>query len=185
MPPVSDAYGAFGFANATGSEIIVVHDMQQPGALRRAICGGRVLPIRFSRRQKGSGATRESRFEFDRLEGTVFRVLEQRANPEDTCFVATASLLEGSALLRVVPSSSPATCTLEEQRRLAGFRERRIKRCWSLAAFQRQGVIGIVEYERAGRDALASLIVVANDRGTLIDFPAEVRGGRRRRLESG
>lgn len=177
LPAVTESHGAFGFPNVRGTEIIVLHDIPHAGQLRTAICAGRSLSIRFVRRQAvtGAGADRESPRQFDRLEGTVFQVLEQGVRPEDTCFVAGDSILEDAELLWVRPSSTPAACTRTERRRVAALRERPIKACWSVARVQRQGLIGIVEYLRVGRHALASLIVVTNERAILIDFPAEYR----------
>src|SRR2546423_9664193 len=175
FPAVTDSYGAFGFLNLTGTEIIVLHDVPHADELRTAVCGGRSLSIRFVRRQTVAGADRDVPEEFDHLDGTIFRVLEQGATAQDACFVATDSLLQNAEVLPVRASSSPAPCASDEQRRFAAVRERRMKSCWSLAAVQPDGAVGVAEYVPLGPHALASLIVVSTERGMVVDFPAEYK----------
>jgi hypothetical protein len=190
--------GAFGFPNETGTEILVRHDLSPAEAdtLRTAVCGGSAVPIRFARRQKPRDAegARDTARDFNQLEGTIFRVLKAGASAaaaaadapapaaDDACFLAPDALLKDADLLRTTPHvpefarGTPAVCTVDEQRRFARIRSRAIKRCWTLVDAG-TWPIGIVEYERAGRDALASLIVlVATDHGITIDFPAEFNG---------
>lgn len=168
-----DAYGAFGFPNLTGTEIIVLHDVPHADELRTAVCGGRMFPIRFVRRQPVIDADRDVPEQFDRLDGTVFRLLEQGVTPEDTCVIATEALLKDAEVLPVHASSSPVPCAEDEQHRFGALRARRMKGCWSLAAVEPQGIVGVAEYVRLGRDALASLIVASSERGILLDFPAK------------
>jgi hypothetical protein len=178
LPAVTESHGAFGFPNVSGTEIIVRHDVPRASELRTAICAGRRMPIRFVRHQTATGAAdRDSPPYFDSLEGTVFQIDGQVARPEDTCFVATDSLLENAELVLVQARSEPAACTRTDRQRFAAVRDRPMRACWSIAAVQRQGVIGAVEYVRVGRDALASPIVVTDDRVMPIDFPAKHTGG--------
>jgi hypothetical protein len=176
FPAAMDAYGAFGFPNVTGTEIIVLHDVPRADELRTAVCGGRTFAIRFVRRQPVIDADRDVPEQFDRLDGTVFRLLEQGVTPEDTCVVVTEALLKDAEVLPVHASSSPVPCAEDEQHRFGALRARRIKGCWSLAAVEPQGIVGVAEYVRVGRDALASLIVASSERGILLDFPAKYDG---------
>jgi hypothetical protein len=178
VPPVTESHGAFGFPNLAGTEIIVLHEMPRAAELRTAICAGRSLSVRFERRQMPTGARadRQSPREFDRLAGTVFRVLGPGVRPDDVCLVGADSLLESAELLRVRAFSKPAECSRAERRRFAAVRERPITACWSVAAVPSLGRIGVAEYVRVGRDALASLIVVTGERAVVIDFQAEYRG---------
>jgi len=178
LPAVTASHGAFAFPNVGGTALIVLHDIPHAAELRTAICAGRSLSIRFVRRQTvtGARADRESPREFDRLAGTVFQVLGRGVHPEDTCFVAADSLLEDAELLPVRALLRPSACTRTERRRFVAVRDRSIRACWSVAAVRPLGVIGVVEYVRVGRDALASLIVVTNERAIVIDFPATYRG---------
>jgi hypothetical protein len=173
LPATIDGYGAFGFPNLTGTEIIVLHDVPRADELRTAVCGGRSFPIRFDHRQPVTGADRDLPEQFDHLDGTVFRVLEQGAVPDDTCLLVSDALLKGAELLPVHAASSPAPCAEDEQHRFRALRERQMKACWSLASLQPQGIIGAAEYVRVGRNALASLIVAPSERDILLDFPAE------------
>jgi hypothetical protein len=177
VPAVTDSHGAFGFPNVPGTEIIVLHDMARASELRTAICGGRRVSIRFARRQAGTGAAdRDSPQSFDTLNGTVFQIAGETVRPEDTCFVATDSMIETAEILQVRALSDPAECTVTQRRRLAAVRDRPTRACWAIAALRQEGFIGVVEYVRAGPDALASLIVVTNNRVMPIDFPAKYRG---------
>jgi hypothetical protein len=178
LPAATETHGAFAFPNATGTALIVLHDIPEAAERRTAICAGRSLSIRFARLQTVTGppADRQSPREFDRLAGTVFQVLGRSVDPDDTCFIAADSLLEGSELLPVRARSRPAQCTSSERRRLAAVRTRSIRACWSVASIRPHGFVGVVEYVRAGSDALASLIVVTDERAIPIDFPATYRG---------
>ena len=176
LPAVTDAHGAFGFASGSGTEIIVLHPIENPDRFRNAICGGRLLPVRFARQQERNAAARDDPREFERLRGTVFAVTGARAGQGETCLVAAAALLESAEVLRVRMSASPADCAQDARERFAAVRNRRMKSCWTLGAVEPQGTIGAVEYERSGRDALASLIVLSAGQRLSIDFPAEYKG---------
>jgi hypothetical protein len=171
-PAASDRYGAFAFPNAAGTELLIRHNLPHPEHLQTALCGGRKVAIRFARRQpRGQDHARDWPDEFSRLEGTVFRVVNQRVDPQSTCFIAEDSLLAGAELLRVNPSAKPAPCTADQQGRIAALRPRGITSCWIIAAAA--PMIAAVEYTRAGRDALASLVVMTNSRTVQMDFHAE------------
>ena len=175
---VDPNYGAFAFPNVKGTELIVVHEIPNAAELRTAICGGQLISVRFVRRQtisdKATG--RQSPEEFDHLAGTVFQVVGRSVAAARTCFVAAESLLSNAELYPVRAFSSPAKCSITEQRRVAALRERAIRACWSVAAVQGHGLVSVVEYVREGTEALASLIVVTNERAIAIDFPAKYRG---------
>jgi hypothetical protein len=189
-PAASDRYGAFAFPNPAGTELLVHHNLPHPERLHTALCdGARKIAVRFVRRQttRQPDGTREWPDDFSQLEGTVFQVLNQRLGPKSTCFIAEDALLTGAELLRVEASAKPPNCTPDDQRRAATVRTRAIKSCWKLAVVPTQGFVAAVEYERAGRDALASVMMVSNDSGRAssrggaggrgrimsMDFPAE------------
>jgi hypothetical protein len=176
LPAVTDRHGAFAFASGSGAEIIVLHPIENPDRFRNAVCGGRVVPVRFARRQERNAAARDDPREFERLRGTVFAVNGRRAGPGETCFVAAGALLESAEVLGVRMSAAPADCARDARERFAAVRNRRIKACWTLGTVEPQGTLGAVEYERSGRDALASLVVFSAGRTISIDFPAEYKG---------
>jgi len=175
-PAASDRYGAFAFANAAGTELLIRHNLPNPERLHTAVCGGgRKVAVRFVRRQPaGQEHARDTPADFSLAEGTVFHVLNARLDPKSTCFIAEDAMLAGAELLHLSGSAHPARCTPDDQRRAAAIRPRAITSCWKLVALPAQGFIAAVEYERAGRDALASVIVLAGrNRNVAIDFPAE------------
>ena len=178
LPAVDPIYGAFAFPNLKGTELIVVHEIPNAAELRTAICGGRLISVRFVRRQTISDKATgwQSPQEFEHLAGAVFQVVGRSVPPEHTCFVAADSLLDNAALYPVRALSRPTTCSTAERRRVATLRERAIRACWSIASMQQHGLVSIVEYVRVGTEGLASLIVVTNERAIAIDFPAKYRG---------
>jgi hypothetical protein len=48
--------------------------------------------------------------------------------------------------------------------------------CWPLARFTPEKQVAFLEFERRGKDALASLVVVDGSRTMFADLPAEFRG---------
>ena len=178
LPAVTSAHGAFGFPNPQGTEIIVLHELPHPAELRTAICDGRVVPIRFARRQTTNGPEpgRQSPSEFNRLSGTVFRVTDRSARAEDACFLPASGLLSVAKLLRAIALPTPVPCTTAERLRIAALRDRQVRACWKIAIVPPHGIVTAVEYVRVARNALASLIVQTGGRDISIDFPAEFRG---------
>ena len=180
-PAASDRFGTFAFPNPAGTELLVHHALPHPERLHTALCdGGRKVPVRFVRRQttRRPDGARDWPDDFSRLEGTVFRVLTQHLDPASTCFIAEDNLLAGAELLRVSASTKPTNCTADQKARIASLRPRGITSCWTIAVTPPQGFIAAVEYERAGRDALASVIALTTPRrgGMLtVDFHAEFK----------
>jgi hypothetical protein len=175
-PAASDRYGAFAFPNAAGTELLIRHNLPNPERLHTAVCGGgRKVAVRFVRRQPaGQEHARDTPADFSQAEGTVFHVLNARLDPKSTCFIAEDAMLAGADVLRLNPTAKPTTCTADQQGRIAAVRSRGIASCWTLATASPQISVAVVEYARAGRDALASVIVVAGrNRNVSIDFPAE------------
>jgi hypothetical protein len=183
-PAASDRYGAFAFPNVAGTELLIHHHLPHPERLHTALCdGGRKVAVRFVRRQttRQPDGTREWPDDFNQLEGTVFQVLNQRLGPKSTCFIAEEALLTGAEMLRVATIAKPARCAAGDQRRLASLRTRGITACTTIAAVASDGLVAAVEWQRAGRDALASVIVAPNaaagrGRMVMMDFPAEFTG---------
>ncbi len=187
-PATSDRYGAFAFPNAAGTELLIPHDLPHPERLHTALCGGgRKVAVRFVRRQTTrQDHARDWPEEFAQLEGAIFSVVNQRLDRRSTCFIAEDALLTGAELLRVNTSAKPASCTADDQRRIAALRPRGIASCWRIASAPPPNLVAAVEYTRSGRDALASVIVLpaassaqrtrgGGAGGVMIDFPAEFK----------
>ena len=191
-PAASDRYGAFAFPNAAGTELLIRHNLPKPERLHTAVCGsGRKVAVRFVRRQPaGQEHVRDTPADFGQAQGTVFHVLNARLDPKSTCFIAEDAMLAGAESLRLNTAAKPTTCTADQQVRIAGLRTRGIASCWMIANAPPQMSVAAVEYVRAGRDALASLLLLSNDNGrkssrggasspgvgrgvVSIDFPAE------------
>lgn len=173
LPSNSAAYGAFGFANPSGTEFIVLHDVPNPERLRSAICSGALKPIAFARQQKGTGADRDNPSQFASLTGSVFRVVNGGADADDACLLAPESLLGGAQVVRTQSPNRRLPCAAADQRRVQSLRERRVQTCWSLGTVQPRGSITAVEWARQDADALASIIVDVDGRSMAIDLSAK------------
>jgi len=108
------------------------------------------------------------------LRGNVFTVLAGNVDPDATCFLATESLLEGSDVLPIAAPAGSGACVRRSQ--LAEIRGRRVTRCWPIARMASGKEVVLVEFERRGKDALASLVVVDGTRTLFADYTAEFRG---------
>ena len=170
-PAASDDYGAFGFPNPAGTEIIVVADARAADRLRTAICAGEVLAVRFARRQEGGDANRQGPEQFARLKGHVFRVVTGRATAT-ACLLVPNALMESVRVVRTQPLE-PQKCGESDERRLGTLRPRKVAACWTAGTVTPVGTISILEYARAGSDALASVMVEIGGRALSIDLPAK------------
>ena len=178
LPSTAEGYGAFGFSNPAGTELIVTHHVPNPEPLRSAICSGNVKPIAFARHQKGTGADRDWPEQFAGLTGSVYRVVNGGANASDACLLAPGSLLAGAQMVRTRHSNQYSACAAAGQRRIQAVRQRPVQTCWSLGSVQPSGSIAAVEWARQDADALASIIIDVDGRAIAIDLAAKfVRAG--------
>lgn len=187
VPSATDAHGGFGFRDQMGARLLLLpnHDgsevdlqnLARPELLKTALCaGGRRFSVQFERRQiEGAGNNgRQTSYNFDKLAGSVFTVLGQKVPPEATCFLASDPLLAGSTVLGIVAPVGSGACVQRD--RFAALRSRSVTHCWPLARMAPGKDVALLEFERRGKDALASLIVVDGTRTMFADYPAEFRG---------
>lgn len=176
-PPAASAeYGGFAIPDAAGTRLLLIPDLATPERLRTAVCtGGGRVPVRFDREQaaRPGGTRRVTAGNFDYLAGRVFNVTGNRIDDRAACLLASESLLAGSTLLPV-GRGEDAACSARG--RLSSRRGRPIVRCWPIGRARGSRELLLVEFERRGKDALASLVVVDGDRAVFADYPAEYRG---------
>lgn len=176
--PTAAAPGAFAWADSTGILLLAPADFRDPERLTTAVCrGGRRLPVEFVRRQEGTGVGdgRDWARSFSTLEGTVFRILEGRLEPNENCLLATDSLLTHARFVRVTKPRDAHCCDRASRKRFAKLRSRPVFHCWPIARVGSDEV-ALVEFERRGRDALASLVLVGPWHAILEDFPSDNGG---------
>ena len=177
LPGATDAHGGFGLSDQRGTRLLVIPNLARPELLKTALCsGGRRIPVQFNRRQAEAPNNdgRQTSNNFDRLPGNVFALVGNTAGPDAPCFLATDALLAGSTVLNVTSPESPGVCL--QPGRFATLRDRPVVHCWPLARLTPDTHVVLVEFERRGRDALASLVLVDGSRALFADIRAEFRG---------
>jgi hypothetical protein len=186
QPNATDAHGGFGLRDQVGARLLLVpnHDgsaadlqnLARPERVKTALCGGRRFSVQFERRQTEGADNngRQTSSNFDKLAGSVFTVLGQKVPPDVTCFLASDPLLAGSTVLGIQPPAGPGACVQRD--RFAALRRRSVIHCWPLARMAPEKEVALLEFERQGKDALASLIVVDGARTIFADYRAEFRG---------
>lgn len=177
LPSVTEAHGGFGLRDPSGSRLLLIPTMARPELLKTALCSnGRGVPVQFARRQiEGANANgRQTSSNFDKLAGNVFTVLGNPVDRDAICFIASDALLVGSTALNFTAPDRPESCLQPE--RFARLRDRPVVHCWPIARMSPERQVVLVEFERRGKDALASLVLVDGSRALFADVPAEFRG---------
>ena len=161
----------------TGARLILTSDLARPQTLTVAICaGGQRVSIKFETRQpaRAGGSGRQSPDQFDMLAGTVFGVVGAPVDRCASCLIVPDSLLAGRQVLKVSKTGAREACAAEG--RIAQLRDRAVTRCWPLAVAGMTARILLVEFERRGKDALASVVLIDGSRTIFADYAAEFRG---------
>lgn len=178
-PPGATAeHGGFGLPDRRGGRLLAMPEVARPELLRVALCGAnRRVDVTFDRRQgESANDGRRTGRNFDRLAGSVYTVLGNAVDPGAACFLPSEALLAGSAILNIAAPDGSGACLQRE--RFATLRDRPVVRCWPLARLAPDKQVALVEFERRGKDALASVVVIDRDRTMFADFSAEFRGPR-------
>lgn len=176
LPGATDGHGGFGLPDQRGSRLLLIPNLARPELLKAALCGGgRRVAVRFERRQaEGANDGRQTWRNFDTLAGSVYAVLGNTVDSDAPCFLATEALLAGSAVLGVAAPEGSGACL--QPGRFATLRGRPVVHCWPLARLSREKQVALLEFERRGKDALASPVVVDGSRTMFADVHAEFRG---------
>ena len=176
VPGATDNEGGFGLPDQRGRRLLVVPKLTRPELLHAALCGDHRVPVQFERGQRESAGSdgRQTSRSFDRLAGSVFTVVGTDAvTPDTPCFLASDAFMAGSIVLRVGAPQGPESC--REPGRFAAVRDRRVVHCWPLARLGPDAQVVLVEFERRGTDALASVVLVDGARTIFADLHAEFR----------
>ena len=178
LPGATDGHGGFGLPDQRGGRLLQIPDLARPELLKAALCsGGRRLAVQFDRRQvQSANDGRQTGRNFDKLAGIVYTVLGNTVDPDAACFLPSEALLAGSVILSIGAPDGSGACPQRE--RFATLRDRPVVHCWPLARLTPEKQVALLEFERRGKDALASLVVVDGSRTMFADFPAEFRGAR-------
>jgi hypothetical protein len=176
LPGATDGYGGFGLSDQRGGRLLLIPDLARPELLRAAVCsGGRRVAVRFERRQvESANDGRQTGRNFDKLAGSVYTVLGNTVDPDAPCLLASEALLAGSTILGIAAPDGSGACLQRE--RFATLRDRAVVQCWPLARLAPKQQVALLEFERRGKAALASLVVIDGSRTMFADVPAEFRG---------
>jgi hypothetical protein len=169
-------HGAFAFADQTGTRLLVTSE-PVADTIGTALCGGAGrTPIEFDRRQSGRpNRLRQTARDFDDLTGRVFRLTAGKVDPGETCFLGTEAFLAGTTVVPVRQGENDA-CAIAARRQLESLRSRSIVNCWIIGLLDEDRRIVLAEFERRGKDALASVVLMDRDRSIFADLAAEYRG---------
>jgi hypothetical protein len=175
-PPSTAHHGAFAFADETGTRLLVTSEPVAAN-IGTALCGGAGrTPIEFDRRQSGRpDRPRQTPRHFDDLTGSVFRLAAGRVDGGETCFLATDAFLAGTTVIPVRQGEDD-TCAVAARRQLESLRRRSIVNCWIIGVLDEDRRIVLVGFERRGKDALASVVLMDSGRSIFADLAAEYRG---------
>lgn len=179
LPPASMQYGAFGFPNPSGTRLLTVSGLLQPAMFHTALCsGGRRFSVQFERRQaeREGHNGRQTPYNFDKLAGNVFTVLQGKIESGASCFLSSDSLLSSATLLPAELPAGSSECDPDIRRQLASSRSRPVVNCWPLARLPADRRLVLVEFARQDKDALASVVLIDRDRMIFADYPAVFRG---------
>jgi hypothetical protein len=177
VPRATDALGGFALQDDGGTRLLLLPPLEHPERLKTALCSdGRRLPVQFERRQvERTGANgRQTPNNFDNLGGSVFRIGMGKVGADVTCFLAGEPLLSGAAVLTVSAPRPAGACL--QRARFADLRARPVTHCWPVTRLLPDKEVALLEFDRRGKDALASLVLVDGRRTMFADYPAEFRG---------
>lgn len=153
--------------------------LSQPATLHAALCSsGRRLSVRYERRQaeRKDQNGRQIPGNFDKLAGDVFDVVQGKVGMDESCFLASDSLLSSATLLPAKPAAGSGECDSDIRRRIASSRTRSVVNCWPIASLPAARQLVLVEFARQDKDALANIVLIDRDRPIFADYPAVFRG---------
>lgn len=126
--------GSFAYVDSGGTEVLALAPVPDPSAIRGAVCSNarqfQVCHERVQKEQEGS-SHRQISSNFRKVKGDVIRLLAGEATPDETCLLATDSVLLRSAGT-VQPVPDP-TCREQHAGTLAHIAGREVVQCWRLA----------------------------------------------------
>ncbi len=180
----STSSGSFAYVDSTGTQLLAFVALHEPIKIRAAACAGvGVLPVRYDRRlsqnySKDTGRQEASNFRNQAgnvyQAENVFRVVEGKAWPHDTCYLsADSSLLANAVNVHDLGSSE---CLPDQSARLAAARPRRVMHCWRLGRTPSNAEVLAAQYATIDTNALASLVVMREGSLVFQDMPAVDRG---------
>lgn len=175
------ATAVFGFSNEAGDRILTTEEVEEPDTINQVICGdNQPLPVRYLGPQaEGKGYSgRDTAREFESHPGQVFAVIGSTVSSDAwgaTCLLTSSDFLGQRKVLKVQSvqtDDSYPKCDERAAKLIMDMKKRAVKNCWHLASLP-GGEISVVEFERIGKNALASLVLEYQGKLIFNDYPAE------------
>jgi len=174
--PLQLSPGAFGFTNATGSEIIALDSVVAPAGIHVALCGDpATYAVAFARHQTAPPDVYAPAIaaNFGKQNGDVFGVLGARARPDQTCYLTGDSTLVTTRVR--FDSTAQVDCGTGLGHRLMAVKQRRLRHCWPMADAAGVRVVAAL-FVPVDTLVLASIVVATPTQLLFEDFPAAYHG---------
>jgi hypothetical protein len=171
------AQGSFAYVDSSGTQLLAVDSLPDPSTIFGALCSrGVALPVRYDRKQarQANDNGRQVASNFRNEKGDVFRVIQEKAPPDKTCYLLRDSALLASA--RTATMREPSDCSPVQVSRLAAAKGRHVIHCWRIAAAPTDLEVLAVQFANIDSSALGSLAVVGDGSLLFKDFPAVYHG---------
>ncbi len=167
---------AFAFSDASGTRLLALGSVVEPGRLTRATCDGRVLDVAFLARQPrgANDSGRQTSSNFDQAAGMLYEIRGTPAPSAASCLLATASFFAAHP-----PAAATAVrsfCDAGASAAVARLGKRIVERCEEVGRFP-GGRFVIVIYARSGKDLLAGLVLLTEEITAMRAFPASAEEG--------
>jgi hypothetical protein len=177
---VASRYGAFAFADSSGTRVLALAPLEHPERVHSLIVKpGHRFRVTYEATQGDSprDTGRQTYWNFRNTAGQRFRIEGGTISPDDFGFLAMDSLASTGTMVRL--QRDLRTCEMSADFAdidpvLEKKLERRILRCWNLATYEDWGRIRLYEFAPKGKSYLAS-IILQEIGDTLIreDIPAD------------
>ena len=179
LPAWTQQHGAFAFPDQSGTQLLTTAALADPEAIRMALCtGGRQVGVRFARSQmEGRNSTgRQTPNNFANTAGAVFHVTNAALDSAAACLLAPASLLTGASLEPLTRPANGLRCSKQAYPQFQVDKSRPVVACWPIAGSPAGVQVAMIEFARRLTHALASLVVIDQEKRLYVDYPAEFNG---------
>lgn len=170
--------GVFGFADAAGKQLLVGPTEgggEQWSSFNLAVGhNGQLLKIKYKTEQTATEADngRQTAQNFANQQGQLFEVVEGKAEPNETYFLIDDQSVKPEMLLSITGKRSGQAAD-EVLSAIAKSKNRSVEMLWPLEEIGDEGnTLYLVQFERQGKDMLASLALQTTDGFVFQDYPA-------------
>jgi hypothetical protein len=131
--------------------------------------------VRFAQYQEASKASshRQRAKNFSNEAGFVYHVAgDHLVEPDETCFLATDSLLRLGRVIIGARSAPGSSCVQADNARIAVAKSRALISCTLLLSIDSMSRVAAVQFANRGDSALASIALVDTSKVAFLDYPA-------------